>query len=62
MWFDSEGRPGHLGAHMDPHYSYEYDGQRVVDPMSMNGGYDYDTTIECRENGVLCGVMMHGRG
>lgn len=48
---------------MDPHYSYEYDGQqRVVDPMTLNGGYDYDTTIECRENGVLCGVMMHGRG
>lgn len=47
---------------MDPHYSYEYEGQRVVDPMSMNGGYDYDTTLECRENGVLCGVMMQGRG
>lgn len=26
----------------------------------MNSSYEYDTTMECRENGVLCGVVRNG--
>lgn len=31
------------------------------DTVNMNA-YEYDTTMECRDNGVLCGVSRGGGG
>lgn len=41
------------------HSFYSNSNSNIACVCNMNS-YEYDTTMECRDNGVLCGVVRSG--
>lgn len=34
--------------------------ENLIFQSAIMSSYEFDTTMECRDNGVLCGVMRRG--